>query len=147
MSSFVQVSRWSVKFLWLLKVKTNLVKQMLYTIRFCWLIATKFFIILRPFSVGFFGVPCVPCVFIFVQLVTVERLLGKTWVSYIIYQRVSRLSMMGWCGCAIYAILKQKLYNFITNTLKAPLWVPLWSAILSQCPKATWKTANFDSVR
>ena len=36
------------------------------------------------------------------------------------YQRVGRLSMYGWRRRAIYAILKQKPYNF-TNTLKAYL--------------------------
>ena len=37
------------------------------------------------------------------------------------YQRVGRLSMQGWHRHAIYAILKQKPYNFTTNTLKAYL--------------------------
>ena len=34
------------------------------------------------------------------------------------YQRVGRLSMQGRCKHAIYAILKQKLNKFTTNTLK-----------------------------
>ena len=38
-----------------------------------------------------------------------------------IYQRVSRLFMQGWRQRAMYAILKQKPYNFTTNTLKAYL--------------------------
>ena len=41
--------------------------------------------------------------------------------SLLSYQRVGRLSMQGWCRHAIYAILKQKPYNFTTNTLKAYL--------------------------
>ena len=35
------------------------------------------------------------------------------------YQRVGRLSMWGWRRRALYAILKQKPFNFTTNTLKA----------------------------
>ena len=37
------------------------------------------------------------------------------------YQRVGKLSMKGWRRRAIYAILKQKPYNFTTNTQKAHL--------------------------
>ena len=42
-------------------------------------------------------------------------------ITLIICQRVGRLSMLGWRRRVIYAILKQKPYNFTTNTLKVYL--------------------------
>ena len=66
------------------------------------------------------------------------------------YQRVGRFSMEGWHRHAIYAIHKQKLYNFTTNTLKAYFKRPgfLFECLCDQqdstykWPKATRKTAK-----
>ena len=43
------------------------------------------------------------------------------YIHVVTCQRVGRLSMWGWHRRAIYAILKQKPYNFTTNMLKAYL--------------------------
>ena len=53
------------------------------------------------------------------SLVAVKK--KRRYIHKLYCQRVGRLSMQEWCRGAIYAILKRKLYNFTTNTLKAYL--------------------------
>ena len=59
--------------------------------------------------------------------------------------------MLGWCRRAIYAILKQKPYNFNTNTLGA--YLSTFECLYDQkdsyiymCPKAMRKTAKHKSA-
>ena len=68
--------------------------------------------------------------------------------------RVTRLSMQRWRRHTIYTILKEKPYNFTTNTLKSlfKCLVFLFECLHDhqdtyQCPKATQKTAKRKSVR